>query len=142
MVGDTPHAGRLSPAWSLTPAGSCSSQGGMRKLGSPSDPGKGKGCEPSLRKFLFSSPFLQPFLIKQGQWVEFVKGKVGAEAPGVAFARGKPKWVRRLLVFSLHREKRRVSWAKGRFYPPAAMQPCLSWSRLAAAEDRKFVTSF
>lgn len=50
----------------------------------------------------------------------------GAEAPRVAFAGGKgvPKRVSRFLVFSLHH-----SWAKGGFYPPAAMQPCLSWSR-------------
>jgi len=103
-VGDTPHAGGLSPARSLTPAGSCSSQGGMRKLRSPSNPGKRKGCEPGLRKFLLASPFLQPFLIKQGQRV--VKGKAGAESPGVAFARGKlvPKQVRRVLGFFASQE--------------------------------------
>lgn len=99
----------------------------MRKPKSPSNPGKGKGCEPGLRKFLFSSPFLQPFLIKEEQRVEFVKGKAGVEAPGVAFARGKyvSKRVKRLLAFPLHCK---TLMGEKRVYPSTAMQPCLSWS--------------
>lgn len=84
--------------------------------------------------------FLQPFLIKQGQRVEFVKGKAGAEAPALAFAWGKcvPKPVRRLLglVFA----SQESPGQKEGFYPPAAASE--REQRPVAAEDRKFVTSF
>lgn len=67
---------------------------------------------------------------------------MGAEAPGLAFARGKcaPKRVRRLLVFSLHRKRllgaRRVLSTR---HNAAVSEP---EQRPVAAEDRKFVTSF
>lgn len=96
----------------------------------------------ALRKFLFSSPFLQPFLIEQGQRAEFIKGKAGAEAPGVAFPRGQhlPKRVRKLLDFSLHCKKLLGARRVLSTHCSAAVSEVQQSP--VAAEDRKSVTSF
>lgn len=82
----------------------------------------------ALRKFLFSSPFVQPFLIEQGQRVGFIRSKAGAELWGwpvlgdsMCQRESGSSWAFLCIA--------RSSWEQGGFYPLAAMQPCPRCSR-------------
>lgn len=100
MVGDTPQAGGVESSSKPRAARLLLLPRRDEKATETQQPGKGEGIRARPWQVPICLPFLQLFLIQQGHWVEFAKGKAGAEAAGVVLARGRrvPAPARMLLV--------------------------------------------